>query len=128
MAIEERAGGATRLWSCLEDFQQKFNTNPRVRKLVKNWNRQILIEATDTGETCTMLISDEELQRIVPGPPPDPEDGYLIHLQAEDGTLVDIFSGVFNPSNALLDGLLSVFSHDKDKVKLEALAMVIWGL
>jgi hypothetical protein len=27
-----------------------------------------------------------------------------------------------------MDGVLAVFSSDKDKVKLEALAMVIWGI
>jgi hypothetical protein len=128
MTNEPAATNLTDLRSCLEDFQQRFNTNPRVKKLVKNWQRQIMVDPVDTGRVMTMLIADEELHTIVDGPPPQADDEFLVHLQADDQTLVEIFSGNYNPSNALLDGLLSVFSNDKDKVKLEALAMVIWGL
>jgi putative sterol carrier protein len=127
MAIQEPAAQSTSLRESLEDFQARFNTNERAKKLVKNWNRQIYIEPTDGGDSYTMKVDDQVLHTIAEGPP-EGEDDFLVHLQAENATLVEIFSGNYNPSTALLDGMLSVFSNDRDKVKLEACAMVIWGM
>ena len=127
MLTEGPATQFTDLRECLEDFQQRFNTNGRVRKLVKNWDRQVLVEATDTGAVYTMYVEDAEMRRIEEGRS-EGDDEYLVHLQASNETLMEIFSGNYNPSTALLDGMLSVFSNERDKVKLEACAMVIWGL
>jgi hypothetical protein len=135
-SVEERTNGMltegpatqfTDLKECLDDFQQRFNTNERVRKLVKNWDRQVMVEATDTGAVYTMYVEDAEMRRIEEGRS-EGDDEYLVHLQASNETLMEIFSGNYNPSTALLDGMLSVFSNERDKVKLEACAMVIWGL
>jgi hypothetical protein len=117
----------TDLAECLEDFRERFNSNPRVAKLVKNWDRQVMVEATDTGATYTLVIEEQRIRSIDEGPA-DMDDDYLVHLQASYATLMEIFSGNYNPSTALLDGMLSVFSNERDKVKLEACAMVIWGL
>ncbi|MDQ2982777.1 MAG: SCP2 sterol-binding domain-containing protein [Actinomycetota bacterium] len=127
MAATKPAAQFTDLEECLQDFQHRFNTNPRVAKLVKNWDRQVVLEATDNGTLYTLAIKDRQLQSIDEGRPAD-EDEYLVHLQASYPTLMEIFSGNYNPSTALLDGMLSVFSNERDKVKLEACAMVIWGL
>ena len=127
MLTEGPATQFTDLKECLEDFQQRFNTNGRVRKLVKNWDRQVMVEATDTGAIYTMYVEDAEMRRIAEGRS-EGDDEYLVHLQATNETLMEIFSGNYNPSTALLDGMLSVFSNERDKVKLEACAMVIWGL
>jgi hypothetical protein len=127
MLTEGPATQFTDLKECLDDFQQRFNTNERVRKLVKNWDRQVMVEATDTGAIYTMYVEDAEMRRIEEGRS-EGDDEYLVHLQASNETLMEIFSGNYNPSTALLDGMLSVFSNERDKVKLEACAMVIWGL
>lgn len=126
MAIQEPAQ-STGLRESLEDFQTRFNTNERAKKLVKNWNRQIYVEPTDGGDSYTMTVEDQALHTIAEGAP-EGDDEFLVHLQADNATLVQIFSGNYNPSTALLDGMLSVFSNDRDKVKLEACAMVIWGM
>jgi hypothetical protein len=127
MLTEGPATQFTDLRECLEDFQQRFNTNERVRKLVKNWDRRVMVEPTDAGTVYTMHVEDEQLRAIEEGPA-DSDDEFLVHLQASNETLMEIFSGNYNPSTALLDGMLSVFSNERDKVKLEACAMVIWGL
>ena len=127
MLTEGPATQFTDLKECLDDFQQRFNTNGRVKKLVKNWDRQVMVEATDTGAVYTMYVEDAEMRRIEEGRS-EGDDEYLVHLQASNETLMEIFSGNYNPSTALLDGMLSVFSNERDKVKLEACAMVIWGL
>ena len=127
MAIQESEKQFTGLRECLEDFQQRFNTNDRAKKLVKNWDRQIYVEPTDGGTSYTMKVEDQQLTTIEEGGP-EPDDDFLVHLQATNETLMEVFSGNYNPSTALLDGMMSVFSNDRDKVKLEACALVIWGM
>ena len=128
MTSEHIALQAT-LDTVLEDFRERFHSNRRAQKLVKKWNRTILLEATDTSELYTLVVADQAIAAIERGRGAVPdEDDYLVHLQAEESVLIDIFSGRYNPSTALLDGMLSVFSNERDKVKLEALAMVLWGL
>ena len=113
------------LRSCLIDFQQRFNTNTRVKKLIKKWNRSVMLEALDSAVAYSFIVENQELTSIVPGlverDPP-------IHLQADEEILIRIFSGDYNPSHALIDGVLAVYSDERDKVKLEAMAMVLWGL
>lgn len=119
--------GVGELQSCLEDFRPRFNGNARVQKLIKNWERHVVVEATDTGAVHTMVIANNEMLAVEPGPPAA-DDDTVVCLQASSDTMVEIFSGRMNPSIALLDGMLSVYSMESDKVKLEALAMVVWGM
>jgi hypothetical protein len=117
----------TTLSDCLHEFQITFNANDSVKKLVKGWQRSIVIEATDTGSVLTFFVRDLMITDIKTGA--HGEDGdELIHLQASENTLVRIFSGDYDPANALIDGELAVFSSEKDRVKLEAVSVVIWGM
>jgi hypothetical protein len=127
MAIQQSEKQFTGLRECLEDFQQRFNTNERAKKLVKNWDRQIYVEPIDDGTSYTMKVEDQQLASIEEGGPEE-DDDFLVHLQAKNDTLMEVFSGRYNPSTALLDGMLSVYSNDRDNVKLEACALVIWGM
>jgi putative sterol carrier protein len=114
------------LSECLHHFQSTFNDNSRVKKLIKNWERSIIVEATDTNATLTMVISDLIMTDVKEGAHPDEDNP--IHLQAAQDVLIRVFSGDYNPAHALIDGELAVFSSEKDKVKLEAITMVIWGM
>ena len=111
--------------TCLNSFQDTFNNHARVKKLIKKWSRSVMLEATDTGAKHSLIIENLELKEI--------RDGLIesdppVHLQAEEAILIRIFSGDYNPATALIDGALAIFSDERDKVKLEAIAMVIWGL
>jgi putative sterol carrier protein len=116
---------ATKLEMSLQAFSGRFNSNERVRKLIKGWNRSVMLEATDTGSHFSLIISDLALTEVkkglIQGDPP-------IHLQAEEDVLRRVFTGEYNPAAALMDGALAVFSDERDKVKLEAIAMVVWGV
>ncbi|MDX6611382.1 MAG: hypothetical protein QOD75_568 [Blastocatellia bacterium] len=116
----------TTLADCLNAFQTTFNENARVKKLIKNWKRSIIVDATDTGAIMTMMIDDLMMNEVKEGSHAD--EDYPIHLQGSQETLIRIFSGDYNPAHALIDGALAVFSNEKDKVKLEAITMVIWGM
>jgi hypothetical protein len=114
--------------SVLQGFKERFNNNPRAGKLVKDWNRIVLLDSTDTGSKFGLVVQDQVLTEVRPMKGFDEEAGDLVHLQAEEDVLHEIFSGRYNPASALVDGALAVYSPDRDKVKLEALAMVIWRL
>jgi hypothetical protein len=116
------------LLDSLHDFQKTFNENQRVKKLIKGWNRYLKAEATDTGEIYTVTVQELAINAIAPGCSLAEDDEDLITLQAAQEALVRIFTGKYNPAHALIDGALAVFSSERDKVKLEAIAMVIWGL
>ena len=116
------------LLASLHDFQNRFNNDARVKKLIKGWNRYLKVDGTDTGEIYTCTIQDLALNKIEPGCPVEEDDEDLISLQAGQEVLVRIFTGKYNPATALIDGALAVFSGERDKVKLEAIAMIVWGL
>jgi len=117
----------TTLDDCLHGFQNTFNANESVKKLVRGWDRSIVVEATDTESVLTMIVHDLSIKAIKVGSDGEDFDS-VIHLQASEENLIRIFSGDYNPANALIDGELAVFSSEKDKVKLEAISMVIWGM
>lgn len=115
------------LRSCLNHFQTTFNHNSNVRKLINNWNRSIVVEATDTGAVLLMDVKDLSMADVQPATGDEREE-QTVYLQATEETLIRIFSGECNPANAFLDGDLAVFSSEKDKVKLEAITMVVWNI
>jgi len=112
----------------LQDFQARFNANPRAAKLTAGWDRQLLLEPTDTETRYLLTVAGARLTDIREGGIAPGTDERLVTMSAEEATLIEIFSGVTNPSTALIDGQLEVYSDSRDKVKLEALALVIWGL
>ncbi len=123
-----QAVGEEGLLHWLQDFQTRFNSNARAAKLATGWDRQLLVDATDAGFQYTLTVADARLADIREGGVNPEEDEKLVTMSAEEATLIRIFSGDYNPSTALIDGQLEVYSDARDKVKLEALAMVIWGI
>jgi putative sterol carrier protein len=112
----------------LQDFKDRFNGNPRAQKLVKDWDRIVLLDSTDTGAKFGLVVKDQVMLEVRSMQDADEEAEGVVHLQAEQDVLQQIFAGQYNPATALVDGALAVYSADRDKVKLEALAMVIWRL
>ena len=114
------------LEECLQDFRDRFNDNERVKKLIAGWNRDVLVEPLDAPTAYTMTIENLAMTSVSPGISADGEN--QVHMQADEDILKRIFTGDYNPATALIDGNMAVFSAERDKVKLEAIAMVIWGL
>ena len=113
------------LEECLQDFRDRFNDNARVKKLIAGWNREVLVEPLDAPTAYTMTIENLEMTGVTPG---ITEGEGTVHMQADEEILKRIFTGDYNPATALIDGNMAVFSAERDKVKLEAIAMVVWGL
>ena len=126
--MQPAAQQQTQYEAILTSFQDRFNQHERAKKLVKDWNRWIVLTATDTGSQFALVVDNQEMTDVRPIREFDEDADNIVHLEAEETVLGDIFSGKYNPATALMDGALAVFSKERDKVKLEALAMVIWRL
>ena len=111
----------------LGDFRDRFNANGRAAKLTAGWNRRLLVDATDTARSVVLTVTGTRVTDIRDGTE-GTGDTPFVTLSGEERTLIEIFAGRYNPSSAVIDGQLEVYSDARDKVKLEALAMVIWGL
>ncbi|MBU8897140.1 hypothetical protein DRW03_22360 [Corallococcus sp. H22C18031201] len=118
----------TGLSEVLQDFQARFNDNPRAKKLVTGWDRSVLLDASNTGNKFVLAVQDHALREVRKVADFDEDAENLVHLQGDESVLTEIFSGRYNPATALVDGAISIFSSDRDKVKLEALAMILWRL
>jgi putative sterol carrier protein len=119
------AASASLLRKTLIDFQTRFNGHVRVKKLTKSWDRDILLRSTDHDHFHMMIVRGENLLEVKDSVEDAENDIYII---ATDEILIRIFSGDYNPANALLDGMVELYCADKDKVKLEAISMVMWGM
>ena len=113
------------LGECLSDFRERFNDNARVKRLIVGWNRDVLVKPLDAPTAYTMTIANLEMTGVTPG---INGDGDTVHLQANEEILKRIFTGDYKPAAALADGNMELFSTPRDREKLEALSMVIWGL
>jgi hypothetical protein len=130
--VPERAGdlknevecGHMGLKTTLEDFQTKVNENQRIEKILKGWAPHIFVEPRGTNERYTMIVADSKITAVLEG---RQEADHLVHLSADPQIMNQVFSGELNPSEAVLDGILSVFASDKDQVKLDAISLVLWG-
>jgi hypothetical protein len=112
------------LEQCLHDFSVRANAHARVRTLLKDWNRTIVIEPAGT-QAMTLSVANQEISAPTAGAS---EDGEAILLRADEDVLRHIFTGRLNPARAHLDGQLQVFADDRDQVKLDAISLILWGL
>lgn len=114
---------STDLVRTLTAFAARANANPSLGKLVAGWDRSIVIEATDTGEAHALPVRGRRIGAVTaPG-----GGDTVVHLRGKAALLTDVFSGCISPVDAAIDGTLSVFGSDTDQIKLDAIALVLWG-
>jgi hypothetical protein len=104
-------------------FRDLVNAHPRMKTLLKGWDRAAVVATEDAGETFTIEFKDCRIISIQPGVV---VDNAAIKLKATLRTLTDIFLGALNPASEFLDGRLQVVASDKDQVKLDAITLLLW--
>jgi hypothetical protein len=112
------------LGGVLSRFQEQVNQHARLRTLLRGWDKQVQIEASDTGQSYRLAFEDARLVAVTERAEGVASD---IILRADAGTLHAMFDGTQNPATLFLNGELQVFATDKDQVKLDAIALVLWG-
>ncbi|MEZ4364257.1 MAG: hypothetical protein R3B48_29045 [Kofleriaceae bacterium] len=115
----------TTLLTSLTGFATRVNEHERVPRLIKGWNPTVVVEALDTGAIVSVVVRDSKVERVVEGAQ---EDSHSITVQGDEELLTQIFEGVTNPAEAVLEGGLAVFGTAQDQTKLDALTLVLWGI
>jgi len=113
------------LLESLLDFKKRFNDNEKVKLLLSKWDRCIVVSSDDVSEKYCIIINKGIVESVTEGS--DEEGNVVITLKAVNNVLVDIFTGNTNPATAFLNGNLEVWGDDMDKIKLDALSLLLWG-
>ena len=107
----------------LQGFQTKVNQHPRLRTLLKGWDRDVRVECDDVDVRHQLHFRNTLLHAIELDAG---DDDVAITMRASHALLVDVFEGRSNPAKMFLDGDLQVFAIDKDQVKLDAVSLLLW--
>ena len=108
----------------LDEFKGKVNDNKQVKKLIRGWNPNLILECIDDSAFWTIKVKDREIQEIVNL---KEDKSHMVHVQGNTDVLEQIFSGKLNPSEALLDGKIAVFGDEKDQIKIDAICLILWS-
>jgi hypothetical protein len=111
------------LTRALSLFQAKVNQHPRLRTLLQGWDRDIVIECDDVDVSDALHVRGSLVANVSDA---TPEADVTITMRGSHSVLVDVFEGRRSPATLFLDGDLQVFASDKDQVKLDAIALLLW--
>ena len=111
------------LEQALFHFRDLVNAHPRMKTLLKGWDRSAVVATEDAGEAFTVQFKDCQVVSVQPG---IAVENAAIKLKGSTRTLTDIFLGALNPASEFLDGRLQVTASDKDQVKLDAITLLLW--
>lgn len=115
----------TALLNLLRDFAVRVNDHPALRRPLAGWSPDFYIEASDTGQMFEVRMAGGRVEGVEPTAG-EPGDEALL-LRAATPVLERVFSGALSPLGAYTDGQLEVYGSQKDQIKLDVLALVLWG-
>jgi hypothetical protein len=113
------------LHQALERFALQVNGHAALRSTLAGWNPQFFIEARDSGDLYQVRIAQGQVQAVEPTRA-EPDDLALL-LRADAAVLQRVFDGQQSPLGAYTDGTLEVYGPPKDQIKLDVMALVLWG-
>ncbi|MBM3117043.1 hypothetical protein [Jeongeupia naejangsanensis] len=111
----------------LEDFKLQVNANPQIQRIVKSWDTDIVLEENDTATSYWMNIDRGQIGQIHLGDIANGNDN-PIRIVGDGATLRAVFEGKINGIRANNDGLLEIYGQMNDQVKLDAIALILWGI
>ncbi|WP_027716969.1 SCP2 sterol-binding domain-containing protein [Desulfovirgula thermocuniculi] len=103
-------------------FQESYNKNERLKQMNRDWDRVILIEASDIPSRHTLELRGGELS-VREGAPPRPD----LVVIADSETLTDLFYGDITPTEPYMNGTLKIIGSEDDIVRLDFISLMIWG-
>ena len=102
------------------EWQTRSNGNERLRKMLRGWDRVVVIDTTDTHERFTIAVADTVLADIVAGAPVVVD--LVVTGTSED--FCDMFWGDLNPSEMYISGEIVIHGAQADVMRLDAMSMV----
>lgn len=113
----------------LENFQSSVNTNAQIQRIVKGWNTDVLLQEIDSSICYRLLINDGKIHQIVHGATAvDDKDDCAMRIVGEAAIMRGLFEGKVNGIRANNEGLIAIYGPMGDQVKLDAIALILWGI
>jgi putative sterol carrier protein len=110
------------LEEALADYTVSCNTNERLRKMQRDWSRQLHFVCSDTGARFSMEVDHGEILSTPEGHVGTPD----IIVTTDSETFCDMFWGDLNPVQKYLRGEITVNGSQEDVMRLDAISSVIW--
>lgn len=106
----------------LRAFVSGYAKNARLKAMNRDWDRVVLVRATDIDSTHTLILRAGELS-LREGPV-EPAD---LVVTADSETLADMFYGDITPTEPYMNGTLKIIGSEDDIVRLDFISLMIWG-
>ena len=102
------------------EWRTRSNANPRLTKMVQGWDRVIRFTTTDTAQSYTMHVQDQQLSELAVGDEGRPD--VVVTGNSED--FCDMFWGDLNPSEKYMSGEITLLGSQQDVMRIDAISMV----
>ncbi|NLI13489.1 alkyl sulfatase C-terminal domain-containing protein [Pelotomaculum propionicicum] len=106
----------------LETFTENYNNNDRLKIMNRDWNRVVVVKATDVDSVHTWVLQDGVL-KLKEGEADAPD----LTVISDSETLADVFYGDITPIEPYNDGTLRIMGSEDDITRLDFICLMIWG-
>jgi putative sterol carrier protein len=106
----------------LQTFTDNYNKNDRLKIMNKDWNRVVVVKATDIESVHSWTLKNGVLA-LKEGEAGDPD----LTVISDSETLTDIFYGDITPIEPYNNGTLRIMGSEDDITRLDFICLMIWG-
>ncbi|MHB8680523.1 MAG: SCP2 sterol-binding domain-containing protein [Acidimicrobiales bacterium] len=102
------------------DWRERCNTNERLRRMLRGWDRVVHLRTTDTDDGFTVVVREQLLEPLELGLTGTPD--LVVTATSED--FAGMFWGDLNPSEKYMSGEIVLAGSQEDVMRLDAMSMV----
>jgi putative sterol carrier protein len=103
-------------------FKDNYNSNERLKIMNRDWDRVVVIKATDIESLHTLTVMDGVVS-LKEGAVENPD----LTVISDSETLADIFYGDITPTEPYNNGTLRIMGQEDDIIRLDFISLMIWG-
>ena len=112
----------TEITESLKVFEENYNGNDRLKIMNKDWDRVVVVKATDVTSEHTITVR-EGVASLVEGAATAAD----LTVISDSETLADIFYGDITPTEPYNNGTLRIIGQEDDILRLDFISLMIWG-
>lgn len=110
------------LTESLKTFVDNYSKNQRLKIMNRDWDRVVVIKATDVDSLHTLTLQEGEIS-LREGAAASPD----LTVISDSETLADIFYGDMTPTEPYNNGTLRIMGPEDDIIRLDFISLMIWG-
>lgn len=111
----------------LDNFKNQVNAHAQIQRIVKGWNTDVALEESDTATSWRLHVKEGMIGDIAKGAA-GANDDCPMRIVGDAATIRAVFEGRINGIRANNDGLIEIYGPMSDQVKLDAIALILWGI